>query len=376
MKHSDQAKSLHGIQKNSDKWFLLFYTRATQSRNVRKLSLPDSRNTLKRGFALRNLTAAAKKHPEVVVKIPKRRSQNSKGLNGVKNHMAYISRNGEIGLENHLGEELKGITAINGQLDNWRQIGIPNESKRREALNIVLSMPKYTDPDALLRAARTFAAEQFAGHEYVFALHHHSQREGEPEHPHVHLCVLMQNENQQRLNPRKGDLFEWRIRFADKLREQGIECAATNRQHRGKTQKQPPEKGIGKHYADNRTAAERGKELDRLKSLVEALAIRRKPENPFIQQLLETRQIMVGEYGKISRDLYMAGYKAEARLLSKFAREVAKQPQLTHQQDIYAERFPQQPKPHTEITVPNDVHARAREYEWALRQENDTGLDI
>ena len=85
---------------------------------------------------------------------------------------------------------------------------------------------------------------------------------------------------------------------------------------------------------------------------------------------------MVGEYGKISRDLYMAGYKAEARLLSKFAREVAKQPQLTHQQDIYAERFPQQPKPHTEITVPTDVHARAREYEWALRQENDTGFDI
>ena len=61
-----------------------------------------------------------------------------------------------------------------------------------------------------------------------------SEKEGEPEHPHVHLCVLMRDTYGQRLNPRKNDLFEWRVRFAEKLREEGVECAATKRQHRGK----------------------------------------------------------------------------------------------------------------------------------------------
>jgi hypothetical protein len=58
-------------------------------------------------------------------------------------------------------------------------------------------------------------------------LHTDSDRPDEPAHPHVHLCVLMRDEFGQRLNPRKNDLFEWRLRFAEKMREQGMPCAAT-----------------------------------------------------------------------------------------------------------------------------------------------------
>lgn len=32
-----------------------------------------------------------------------------------------------------------------------------------------------------------FAAEQFEKHEYAFALHHESERDGEPPHPHVQM---------------------------------------------------------------------------------------------------------------------------------------------------------------------------------------------
>jgi hypothetical protein len=89
-------------------------------------------------------------------------------------------------------------------------------------------MPAGTPPQAVKDAAREFAAEQFQGHQYAFALHTDSERPDEPAHPHVHLCVLMRDEFGQRLNPRKNDLFEWRLRFAEKMREQGVPCAAVN----------------------------------------------------------------------------------------------------------------------------------------------------
>lgn len=47
------------------------------------------------------------------------------------------------------------------------------------------------------------------------------------------------------MNPRKGEWFEWRLRFADKMREQGVECVATRRVHRGITQK--PEHSTLRH---------------------------------------------------------------------------------------------------------------------------------
>lgn len=64
-------------------------------------------------------------------------------------------------------------------------------------------MPAGTPPEAVKNAAREFAAEQFQGHQYAFALHTDSERPDEPAHPHVHLCVLIRDEYGQRLNPRK-----------------------------------------------------------------------------------------------------------------------------------------------------------------------------
>ncbi len=49
-----------------------------------------------------------------MVKIPKRLSQNSKGMNGVRNHLDYVSRNGEVTLETQDGEKLNGKKAVNG----------------------------------------------------------------------------------------------------------------------------------------------------------------------------------------------------------------------------------------------------------------------
>jgi hypothetical protein len=50
--------------------------------------------------------------------------------------------------------------------------------------------------------------------------------------PHVHLCVKARGIDGIRINPRKDDLQRWRERFAERLREHGVEAEATRRAER------------------------------------------------------------------------------------------------------------------------------------------------
>ncbi|WP_287496931.1 relaxase/mobilization nuclease domain-containing protein [Pandoraea sp. CB10b_02] len=168
--------------------------------------------------------------PEVMVKI----SGGGKGMRQIKAHLDYISRNGCVELENEDGETIVGREAVRDLRDEWKngQYGIPEEGQRREALNIVLSMPPGTDRRAVKEAARAFAASEFgANHAYVFAAH------DDERHPHVHLCVKSLGIDGSRLNPRKADLQHWRERFAEALRDCGIEANATPRIARGATRR-------------------------------------------------------------------------------------------------------------------------------------------
>ena len=321
------------LHRDIDKWFLGFTTRAVYAKKSTppSVKLPTKRKGIKAGFGLRNLAAAAKKHPEVMVKIPRRHSQNSKGLHGIRNHLDYISRNGEIPIETHSGEKLDNKERISSLLNDWKKLGIPEESRHREAINIVLSMPAGTPPEAVLNAARAFAEERFNEHQYAFALHHESDRAGEPPHPHVHLCVLIQNEYGERLNPRKNDLFEWRVHFAEKLRDEGVQCAATRRQHRGKTQKA--------EKSEIRAIRQRGVLPETVKrwqiELADALQNGREPHNPFQSQAEKTRQRISQEYAQIAKVLYQQGYKTEARLMSQLKKQLDAQPHETQAQQQY-----------------------------------------
>lgn len=172
----------------------------------------------------------AKKTPEVMVKI----SGGGRDMKHIKAHMDYISRNGAVELEDENGDIQKGIDAVRDVRDAWAKgrIGIPYEGgKRREAFNIILSMPPGTDRQAVKDAARAFAKQEFGEHQYIFAAH------DDEKHPHVHLAVKAVGKDGIRLNPRKGDLQFWREQFAEKLRDQGIEANATPRRARGVVQK-------------------------------------------------------------------------------------------------------------------------------------------
>lgn len=177
----------------------------------------------------RQLRGIVQKRPQVMVRI----SGGGRGMLPIRAHLNYISRNGQLPVENEEGERYLGQGDVQYLSDEWQVGGFPigDNSTRREAYNIILSMPAGTDANALHRAARAFAKNEFDGHQYAMVLHtfQNDPNRDSSENPHVHLCVKARGANGIAVNPRKGDLRRWREQFAERLREHGVEAEATSR---------------------------------------------------------------------------------------------------------------------------------------------------
>lgn len=166
-----------------------------------------------------------KRAPQVMVKV----TGGGRGMKAIAAHFRYISKNGRIDIEDEQGIASRGKAAVRDLVDDWRYAGsyIGDEGPRREAFNVMLSMPHGTDPSIVLKAARKFAQAEFADHKYVMVLHEHQAN------PHVHLSVRAESKSGRRLNPRKADLHRWRESFAEKLRGWGVDAEATRQATRG-----------------------------------------------------------------------------------------------------------------------------------------------
>jgi hypothetical protein len=172
----------------------------------------------------REVRLAVKRAPQVMVKV----TGGGRGMAVIRAHMNYIDREGD-GLIEQSGERHQGREARREIARQWAREGtpIPERSDRREAFNIMWSMPAGTDAKKLLTAVQALAARQFTGHKYVMALHTHQAN------PHVHLLVRAESDVGVRLNPRKADLHQWRMEFAAELRQRGIAAAASRQAARG-----------------------------------------------------------------------------------------------------------------------------------------------
>jgi hypothetical protein len=195
------------------------------------------------GEAARQRAAAVRKRieatvvrrvPQVMVKV----TGGGRGMRAIAAHFRYISKNGRLEIEDQRGETMRGKDTLRDLADEWRLGGslIPDEPEpghRREAFNLMLSMPRGTDPGSVHWAAREFAKSELADHKYVMVLHDHQAN------PHVHISVRAESTLGRRLNPRKTDLHRWRETFAAKLRERGIEAEATRQATRGVARRYP-----------------------------------------------------------------------------------------------------------------------------------------
>ncbi len=190
-----------------------------------------------RAVAIRKRIEATvvRRAPQVMVKV----TGGGRGMKAIAAHFRYISKNGRLEIEDQRGETMRGKDTLSDLADEWRFGGslIPDDAEpghRREAFNIMLSMPHGTDPLSVQRAAREFAQVELADHKYVMVLHDHQAN------PHVHISVRAESKHGKRLNPRKADLHRWRETFAEKLRGHGIDAEATRQATRGRSRNYDP----------------------------------------------------------------------------------------------------------------------------------------
>lgn len=187
---------------------------------IRFNSLSSGRRTARAA-----LNAIVRRTPQAVVKI----TGGGRGMKAMAVHLKYISREGDVELTDEQGITARGPDEV-AELARSMEAGggdvVPPFSPRREAFNIVLSMPPGTDRFQFEKAANDFIRREFSGTQYAYA-HHDDEA-----HPHVHLMVKAVKLDGKRLNPRKADIAQWRSNFAATLRAHGIEADATPRQVR------------------------------------------------------------------------------------------------------------------------------------------------
>jgi hypothetical protein len=200
----------------------LFYprNRIVKTHTPRLHALQDRAATIRS-----RIEATVRRAPQVMVKV----TGGGRGMAAIAAHFRYISKNGRLDIEDDRGVVERGRDAVREIERQWQYGGarIEREGHRREAFNIMLSMPRGTDVLTVQHAAREFAKIEFADHRYVMVLHDHQAN------PHVHLSVRAESKHGQRLNPRKADLQRWRETFAERLRERGVDAEATRQATRG-----------------------------------------------------------------------------------------------------------------------------------------------
>lgn len=69
--------------------------------------------------------------------------------------------------------------------------------------------------------------------------------------------------------------------------------------------------------------------------LAQAVKGSTRPIHPFLREEIRTRNIVSTEYGKIAKELYKIGAKAEARVLSGFAKEIKLEGHTTQAQQRF-----------------------------------------
>jgi hypothetical protein len=227
----------------------------TDRRKKTPYQLNQPRQDQDRALKIRaHLHALVRKPPQVMVKI----TGGGADMKRISSHIDYVTRSGrykkkgeeELNIETEDGlmvagkearDEIKDLFAMADApipteiQEDTSRLGEIQKRKRREALNVIFSMPHGINRQAVMAAASATAKALFTNHHYMLV--HHQ----DTDHQHTHVLVKMAGHDGQRLNPRKADLENWRIEFAQQLQTRGIDAQATRRRVRLERKKGVPQ---------------------------------------------------------------------------------------------------------------------------------------
>jgi len=256
--------------------------------------------------------------PEVMVKVL---PAGANSVAAVRQHLAYVGRQGDVELQTDDGQRLQDRDAAGALIEDWDldlaecQSGLGGLQGRRAPKlvhKLVFSMPAGTPADKVLVATQGFCREQLAlKHRHALALH-----TDEP-HPHVHVIIKAISEQGERLNIRKATLRQWREEFANQLRRVGIAANATPRFVRGETR---PRKSDGIYRAARRGASTHMRE--RLEAAAIALRTADRVGEPAKLRLRETRRELERAWLATSEALRSQGQIALAEQTRHFVRSL------------------------------------------------------
>ena len=161
---------------------------------------------------------------QAIVKV----TSYGKGTNKILNHLAYISRNFDLPIEDQDRSLLTKREEVIDLLSSWNSIYFDNRKNGRDTVHMVFSAPPGTSRDVFKQLTKEFLNDEYGGaHDYLFVPHN------DTEHPHIHSVICLRSVEGKKLDPRKEYLNQLRKRFAEKCREQGIYVEASRRFERG-----------------------------------------------------------------------------------------------------------------------------------------------
>ncbi|MPR08668.1 LPD7 domain-containing protein [Microvirga tunisiensis] len=143
------------------------------------------------------------------------------GVEGASVRLLRLSKRGEQSVITSRGKVLTGEEAARSEAKSWKRD--LRSTDQREVAHIIFSAKPGTDKDAFVSAVRATLDREFAGREYVFALHTNRQ------HIHVHAAVRMRDSHGKKMDPRIQDLQRWRETLAQEARQRNIPMEAVSR---------------------------------------------------------------------------------------------------------------------------------------------------
>lgn len=157
--------------------------------------------------------------PQVMVKVTGRKS----GLEQLAAHLDYISRNGEVALEDQDGQHISEKEERDAIAAYWDEIAAElwQDRQATRAVALIFSMPEGTERDALQDAVRETMQEIASDHDYVMARH------DDTDHPHIHVTVANAGQRLRAFTTYKWQLRQMRETFAQSLEARQIAAQAT-----------------------------------------------------------------------------------------------------------------------------------------------------
>jgi hypothetical protein len=158
------------------------------------------------------------KYPEVMVKV----TGKTMNLHGLKNHLNYITREGQIEID--VGPSFfLGKEAMKDLLFEWKT-DLILQKQRSCSINMMVSMPSQIDRQSFKDAVSDFVICNLRSNFDTMIVHH-----DDTPHPHAHLVVRNYGYNGERFKHYKSEMKIYRESFAKSLRKYGIEAEATPR---------------------------------------------------------------------------------------------------------------------------------------------------